>query len=184
MGDRYWVRHASSSGFLGPLSLTELRAVALPPDAQVRLAAPGGRPETLDARGWSPMHVLLGLAPPPPADPVIELPSPGAPGVRLEQVLAAVRDKSNYRSARRLASLLAVVAYLAIGIDVLAGLAEAGVAKSVLLALAELAAGGLKVAVVIVAHRGFEMLADIADCHLRRETERTARSVAPSSPGS
>ena len=98
--------------------------------------------------------------------------------------LAAVRDKSNYRSARRLASLLAVVAYLAIGIDVLAGLAEAGVAKSVLLALAELAAGGLKVAVVIVAHRGFEMLADIADCHLRRETERTARSVAPSSPGS
>lgn len=37
---------------------------------------------------------------------------------------------------------------------------------------------------MIVAHRGFEMLADIADCHLRPETERTARSVALSSPGS
>jgi hypothetical protein len=182
MGDRHWVRHASLSGFVGPLSLAELRAAHLagsvPPEAQVRLAAPDGRAEVLDDRGWTPIHQVLGVAPPLPVEPTIPLPLPGVPGVRPEQVLSDVRDRSSYAMARSLASLLAVVALMAIGIVVVLGLVAAVHAKDWWLALAAIADGGLQGASVVVAYQAFAMLADIADCHLRRETERAARTVA------
>ncbi len=181
MGDRYWVRHASLRGFVGPLSQTELAAASLPPDAEVRLARSDGRPETLDDRGWSPLHQLLGVAPPLPADPVVELPPLGIPGVRTNQVLADVRNKSSYRAARRLASMMVVLALWATCVTLVAGLVEAMRDKNLWMLLGECATGGLRAAGAIVVYQAFAMLADIADCHLRRETERAVRSVAPSS---
>lgn len=184
MGSRYWVRHASLRGFVGPLSQTELAAASLPPDAEVRLARSDGRPETLGDHGWSPLHQLLGVAPPLPADPVIELPPLGIPGVRTSQVLAHVRNRSSYRVARRLASMVVVLALWTICIMWVAGLVEAVRAKNLWMLLGECATGGLKAAGAIVVYHAFAMLADIADCHLRRETELAVRSVAPSSPPS
>ena len=182
MGDRYWVRHASLSGFVGPLSPSELhaahRSASLPLAAEVRLAAPGGSAEVLDDRGWSPLHELLGVAPPLPSELENVLPPLGGPGVRLEQVLADVRQRSSYGAARSLASMMTVVALLAIGLGVCAGLVAAALVRDWWAAIASVTLGGLLGAAVIVVYQAFAMLADIADCHLRRETERTARSVA------
>lgn len=183
MGDRYWVRHASLPGFVGPLSPSELlaahRSASLPLAAEVRLAAPGGNAEVLDDRGWSPLHELLGVAPPLPSELANVLPPLGGPGVRLEQVLADVRERSSYGAARSLASMMTVVALLAIGLGVCAGLVAAAMVRDWWAAIASVALGGLLGAAVIVVYQAFAMLADIADCHLRRETERAARSVAP-----
>jgi len=194
MGDRYWVWHPSLSGFVGPLTVSDLRASvgagSLPVDASVRLAAADGRPEVLDDRGWSPLHELLGLEPPPrpqgppQPEPVIALPAPGVPGVRLDRVLVDLRGKSSYLRARKLATLLLVVALIGVSLGVLVGLGGAIQARSLLIAVVALGGGCLDVAAVLVAYQAFVMLADLADCHLRRETERAARSVSAPQPGS
>lgn len=185
MGDRYWVRHASfSSGFAGPLSSADLRAAvlagSLPRDARVRLAAAGGQPEVLDERQWSPVHELLGLEPPPPPpvpEPVIPLPPPGVPGVRPEQVLADVRERSAYEGARNTLTFLSVLAALGIGLVTLVAVFRA---RQFELAFVALVQAVVAQAAVYLVRQAFLMLADIADCHLRRETERAARSLAPS----
>lgn len=194
MGDRYWVSHPSLSGFVGPLKVSELRAAvtagSLPVDGAVRRAAADGRPEVLDERGWSPLHELLGLEPPPPSpvpprqEPVIALPAPGVPGVRLDRVLVDLRAKSSYLRARKLAALLMVVALVGVAIGVLVGIVAAAAGKSLLVAVVALGVGSLEVAGVLVAYQAFVMLADLADCHLRNETERAARSVSAAKHGS
>lgn len=159
----------------------------MPVDASVRLAAADRRPELLDDRGWSPLHQLLGLEPPPPPpppEPVIALPAPGVPGVRLDRVLVDLRGKSSYQQARKLAGLLLVVALVGVALGVLVGLGGAVQARSLLIAVVALGGGCLEVAAALVAYHAFVMLADLADCHLRRETERAARSVSAPQPGS
>lgn len=159
----------------------------MPVDASVRLAAADRRPELLDDRGWSPLHQLLGLEPPPPPpppEPVIALPAPGVPGVRLDRVLVDLRGKSSYQQARKLAGLLLVVALVGVALAVVVGLVGAVEVRSLRLAVVGIGSGCLDAAATLVAYQAFVMLADLADCHLRRETERAARSVRSPQPGS
>lgn len=181
MEERYWVRHASLRGYVGPLALAALRDAvvsgALPKDADVHRAVPDARVETLDDSGWTKAYALLGLPAPPPPAPRRDVPPPGAPDVRTEGVLADLRARSSYGGVRRAVTVLAWLAVVALVLTRLLALSAAPRSGTVGVALfVELA---LSLTLVYVAHQLFQMLADIADCHVRRETDAAARRTEP-----
>lgn len=181
MEERYWVRHESLRGYVGPLTLAALRDAvvpgALPADADVRRAVPGAGAEVLDDSGWTKAYALLGLPAPPVAEPRRHVPPAGAPGVRTEGVLADLRGRSSYGGVRRVVTVLAWLAVVALVLTRLLTLSAAPRSGTVGVALfVELA---LSLTLVYVAHQLFQMLADIADCHVRRETDAAARRTEP-----
>lgn len=184
METKFWVRQARTSGFQGPLPLAAIGAAIdakrMSADCEVRAAAVVGKAEVLDDAGWEPAWRRLGLPPPPP--PKVD--STAVDGVvePMRALLLGVRAESAYRSARRLAKRLMVVALVAIvtvgGIGVVMDLS----AKSWWSALASLCIASLETAAVLLLYHAFQMLADVADCHLRHANERASGAIAPSSP--
>ncbi|MBL8751864.1 MAG: hypothetical protein JNK15_01080 [Planctomycetes bacterium] len=186
METQYWVRHAQLTGFVGPLAeaqiLAAMAAGSLPGNCAVRVAAGGGKPEVLDGTGWEPAWRRFGLPEPPsppPPPPKVDLPPVGVPGLSPQDVLLDVRERSSYGGARSLAALLAVVAFLAIALGVVVGVLSAVKMQSWPMAMVTLGGGALEVAGAMVLYQAFLMLADIADCHLRRDTESSVRRVRP-----
>ena len=109
----------------------------------------------------------------------MDLPPVGVPGLSPQDVLLDVRERSSYGGARSLAALLAVVAFLAIALGVVVGVLSAVKMQSWPMAMVTLGGGALEVAGAMVLYQAFLMLADIADCHLRRDTESSVRRVRP-----
>lgn len=178
MGDSYWVRHSSLTGFVGPLTVEQLRAAlaagSLPADADVRKAKQGARAEVLDDLGWSKAHELVGVEAPPS-----DLPAPGAPRFRTEHVLGDVRIRSQYAAVRRVVTVLALVAAaLAVAVELFVlATADRGRTPTISV-LVTVAAALLQLAGIFVVHQVFQMLADLADCALRRETDAAKARVA------
>ncbi|MBK8099455.1 MAG: hypothetical protein IPK26_20290 [Planctomycetes bacterium] len=182
MNEKYWVRHRTLSGFAGPLTVEELgravRAASLPADCDVRQALAGVVAEALDGHGWTPAWQLLGIDPPPPPEPEVHLPDPGAPGLRMQHVVGDLRRHSAYPVARSLAFALAVLA--AIVFVLLFGLQIAGIAIAGKFAatVAAIALTVLELAGLYVGYQVFVMFADIADCQLRQQTDRAVERTA------
>lgn len=188
METKFWVRQARTAGFQGPLPLAAIGAAIdakrMSADCEVRAAAGVGKAEVLDDTGWEPAWRRLGLPPPPPPPPPttkVESTSGDVVGP-MRVVLSGVRAESAYRSARRLAKRLMVLALVAIvtvgGIAVVMDVS----AKSWWSALASLCIACLETAAVLLLYHAFQMLADVADCHLRHANERAGGAIAPSSP--
>lgn len=179
---QYWVRHAQISGFVGPLTPAQVRAAieakGLPADCEVRAAVGAGKPEVLDGSGWEPAWRRFGL-PAPPSASKVDLPPVGVPGLSPQEVLLDVRGRSSYGGARRLGRLLTVVSVLAIALGWVADLMAAWKVLSWTSVVATLGASALGVAGALLLYQAFLMLADIADCHLRRDTEASVRRVRP-----
>ncbi|MCU0866047.1 MAG: hypothetical protein MUC36_19870 [Planctomycetes bacterium] len=180
MGNAFWVRHRSLSGFVGPLTLEQLhQAVAagsLPVDAEWREARSGGGPERLDDSGWGPVHELLGLpAPPPPASAsgyASELPEAAA--------LAELRANSAYQRVRQVAKWGAMVVAFAAALLLLVPLVTSWSAlwRHPLAAVPSVLELILYEAGIYLSYQAFLMLADLADCSLRQRLEREAVATA------
>jgi hypothetical protein len=174
METRYWVRDASLSGLVGPLSLAELRAAvlasSLPRDAEVcPERADGKKPGDLDP--WQPAFELLGLEPPPRVRPV-HVGAAVAGGA--DPVLDAVRLRTRYPGTRKLLGIAACAASLialVITVVTMSAVRDGGFATIALFS------GALQMAVIWVAYNALVMLADLADCALRREAAARTEST-------
>lgn len=184
MTDSYWVRHRTLRGFVGPLSRGVLHgavaAGSLPIDSEVRIAVAGAAAEALDENGWEKVHIVLGLAPPSPAEVRMEPPLPGAPGLRTESVFRDVRVHSNYGGGRRVVSALAITAAVALVVSrlVALGSVRTGGVGGGMVGVAVALELTISLALVYGLHQAFQMLADLADCALRRETDAAAKRAA------
>jgi hypothetical protein len=179
MGNSFWVRHRSLSGFVGPLTLEQLgKAVAagsLPADAEWRQALAGGGAERLDDSGWQPVHELLGLpAPAPQAAP------PGGHGRSAASPMAAalvdLREHSAYRRVRAVAKVVTLVVALGAAVLLLVPLLSSWreLMRNPLAAVPNVLAGLLYGAGIYLGYQAFLMLADLADGSLRQRLDRPA----------
>lgn len=180
MADTFWVRHRSLTGFVGPLTVEQLRAMvaagSVPAAAEVRLAKPGARAEVLDGDGWTPAAELLGIAAS-AGDRVQGSSAPGGHAARVGHVLALVRARSQYAGARRIVAILALVAAafaIATELFVIATMPRSG-GLGVVAVLVTVAGAAVQLAGIYVVYVVFQILADLADCALRRETDASAR---------
>ncbi|MBL9079524.1 MAG: hypothetical protein JNL08_18620 [Planctomycetes bacterium] len=187
MSDSYWVRHRSLRGFVGPLAKGVLHgavaAGSLPADCEVRLAVPGAGAEKLDDSGWSKAYELLGLPAPKP-EPAAA--GPASAGSDADGPCRRLRERSQYRKVRTVVKVLAIVQAIVL---VILGLTPSvmammfggsGDAKIPYRLNAWLALPTMveQLAILWVVYQGFQMLADIADCALRRETDAAAQRLA------
>ena len=181
MGNAFWVRHRSLSGFVGPLTLEQLSkavtAGSLPVDAEWREARAGGGPERLDDSDWQPVHQLLGL-PAPPKPPASftnrgsELPATAA--------LAELRANSAYSRVRLVAKVAAIVvagaAALLLVVPLLTSWNELW--RNPIAMVPAVLAVLLYAAGIYISYQAFLMLADLADGSLRQRLERAAAPTA------
>lgn len=176
MNEKYWVRHRTLSGFVGPLTVEELQAAVqartLPADSEVRLAKAGAAVEKLDAQGWTPAWRLLGVEPPPVAEPDVPLPPEGVSAPRLQQLANDLRRRSAYPGARSVARTVVVILTLVIAAAAVVGVASAPTGRLFAAFFAATAVVAWELAGVFLGYQVFVMLADIADCQLRQQTDR------------
>ena len=171
MEERYWLRHPSLSGHLGPYTKTDLHAAlasnSFPRDSYVLLDAGQDETSRMTSTKWRPVTELLGLAPPmPPVSrtPVAEPPPPSV----AEQARDRVRAESAYGFARGLIRILAGFALVSLLVLALATLFGGRLDTTTW--LAALVAFVLEAIAVIVIAAVLQAILDIADCNLRRDS--------------
>lgn len=172
MEERYWLRHPSLSGHLGPYSEQELRTAiegkSLPRDSYVLVDSGQNETDRMSSPYWRPATTLLGIEPPAAKPGKSREPEPTEPSAPTRlQVRARLRQDSAYGTARGLISILAAVALLSIVVIGLAAVFAAGIDMSS--RLAALIALGLEALGVIAAAAVLHAVLDLADGSLRRE---------------
>lgn len=181
MGNAFWVRHRSLSGFVGPLTLEQLsKAVAagsLPVDAEWREACAGGGPERLDDSGWQPVQELLGLPAPPPRPASF---STRGSELSAATVLADLRANSAYPRVRQVAKFAAWVVAVAAALLLLVPLVTSWneLLRNPIAMVPAVLAVLLYEAGIYLSYQAFLMLADFADGSLRQRLERLAAPTA------
>lgn len=120
MEERYWFRHPSLAGDIGPLTRSELRdalrADSLPRDGMV-LRDDGGDAAARAAATWSPVVELLGLpAAPPPASrhPTAPRRTPVNSPPRFTAFLLDRRRETVYSGLRILIELTTIAVFVAL----------------------------------------------------------------------
>jgi hypothetical protein len=183
MGNAFWVRHRSLSGFVGPLTLEQLSqavtAGSLPVDAEWRDARSGGGPLRLDDSGWEPVHELLGLPAPPAPSPASLVVTRGANSPTVAALLE-LREQSAYQRVRQVAKVVAVVVALAAAALLVVPLVTSGneLWRHPLAAVPAVLAVLLYEAGIYISYQAFLMLADLADGSLRRQLAPVAAPTA------
>lgn len=179
MNEKYWVRHRTLSGFAGPLTAEELAAAVhartLPADSEVRLAQAGAAVEKLDAYGWTPAWRLLGVEPPPVPEPEVSLAPAGGAGARLQHLAHDLRRHSAYPGARAVARWVAVILTLVTAAVAVVGVVSAPTGQLSVACFAATAVLAWELAGLFLGYQVFLMLADIADCQLRQQTDRAVQ---------
>lgn len=170
MAERYWLRHPSLSGHLGPYSEADLHAAlgsnSFPRDSYVLLDAGQDETSRMASTKWRPMTDLLGLEPPPPSKKPVAPAEPPPPSVA-EQARKRVRTASAYDGVRRLIQILAGFALVALAVACVATLFARGLDSTT--RLAGLVVLVLEAFAVIVFAAVLQAILDIADCNLRRD---------------
>ena len=168
MEDRYWLRHPSLSGHVGPYRLDDLRSAILassfPRDSYVLLDSGQNETERMASIAWRPVTAVLGMEPPAaaaPAAPVADDPEPTPE----EAVRNQVRQRTAYGTARGLIHLLAGLALFGLFVVSLVAVVapglDFGARLIILLTLV------LESFAVIVAAAMLQAILDIADCNLQ-----------------
>ncbi|MBL8729407.1 MAG: hypothetical protein JNM25_13295 [Planctomycetes bacterium] len=171
MEERYWLRHPSLRGLLGPYRVAELRAAleakTFPDDSYV--LPDGGQDETAlrASPNWRPVTDVLGLPrPPQPPQPPPPPPSPSELAHRRRQ---AVRRQSAYALPRSLIALAALLGIAVAFLTMLLGLLAIGRNTDVLTIVMGLGSFAWQVLVIVVVAALLQALFDVADCALRAD---------------
>ena len=172
MEERYWLRHPSLTGHLGPYSQSDLRkaleADSFPRDSYVLVDSGQNETDRMASPYWRPATVVLGMEPPPtPPAPVV---APTAPEVPFTPSRHAIRGRlrqdTAYGTARSLIAILAVVMLLFLVVGGFAAMPGGPSSHK----LAVLIAMALEALGTIAAAAFLQGMLDIADANLRRQS--------------
>tara|TARA_R110002072_G_scaffold87129_4_gene196649 strand:+ start:4342 stop:4860 length:519 start_codon:yes stop_codon:yes gene_type:complete len=172
MEERYWLRHPSLTGHLGPYSEPDLRkaleADSFPRDSYVLVDSGQNETDRMASPYWRPATAVLGMDPPPasPAPPAV----PTMPEVPFTPSRHAIRGRlrqdTAYGTARSLITVLAVVMLLFLFVGGLAAMPRGSSVSQ----LSVLIAIGLEALGTIAAAAFLHGMLDIADANLRRQS--------------
>ena len=174
--ERYWLRHPTLRGLVGPYRLDELRAAltaeSLPADSYA-LRDTGLTENDMQASpSWQPVTDVLGLPRPPKPEPTAVAGTPPVPPALAART--SVRAATAYSPLRTAVSVVAVIACTVVVLSTMTAIGTVGHAATagfVAIALCEMA---VEVAVILITAGIVQALLDIADCSLRKDRAQRA----------
>lgn len=173
MEERYWLRHPTLHGHLGPYRIDDLRQAVesetFPRDSYVLVDSGQNETDRMASPYWRPVTALLGMEPPPPTSAPV--PKPGAsdapPVPERLQIRFRLREGTAYSTARTLIVILAMVALLVellVGMVWMANGPSNGAGKLTMLILV-----GLEMLATIAIAAFLQAMLDIADASLKKQ---------------
>jgi hypothetical protein len=172
MEDRYWLRHPSLNGHLGPYRAEDIREAieseTFPRDSYLLVDSGQNETDRMASPYWSPATVILKMEAPPPTSTVVQKPEPPL-GIEREQIRQRLRQGTAYSILRTLIVIMAIVAMVAVVAEVILGMAVISFVGGNDGHFEKIIAVGWKLLEIIVCAAFLQAMLDIADANLKRQ---------------